>query len=150
MAHEREHDENNPDQVEATAKDIARVMRDLDITMMATITDNGRIASRPMSNNRDVEFDGTSYYFTLDDKRIARDIAANPNVTLSFSGEGQWLTMLGTGKLIKDRQAFEKHYTPDLDAWFDGGIDCPGLVLVEVTAQHASAWCRVSGEVDYQ
>jgi general stress protein 26 len=49
---------------EMTLSDIAEKMRDIDIAMLSTHTDGGIIASRPMSNNRDVEFDGDSYYFT--------------------------------------------------------------------------------------
>ncbi len=51
--------------------------------------------------------------------------------------------------LIDDRVAFEEHYVSDLDQWFEDGIDCPGLVLIEVRAVRATAWGAVSGEVIY-
>lgn len=145
----REKDENHPDQKDATRGRIEALMKDMDIAMFATHSDDGTIASRPMSNNREVEYSGTSWYFTLEDKRVARDIAANSQVTLNFQADSQWLSVQGEAVLIDDRVAFEEHYVSDLDQWFEDGIDCPGLVLIEVRAVRATAWGAVSGEVIY-
>ncbi|PZU15271.1 MAG: hypothetical protein DI591_10820 [Citromicrobium sp.] len=57
--------------------------------------------------------------------------------------------MQGEAVLIDDRVAFEEHYVSDLDQWIEDGIDCPGLVLIEVRAVRATAWGAVSGEVIY-
>ena len=40
--------------------DISEKMRDIDFTMRSTRTEGGAIAARPMSNNREVEYDGDS------------------------------------------------------------------------------------------
>ena len=71
----------------ATRQDIAQAMRDMDIAMMSTHADRG-IATRPMSNNRDVDFDGTSHFFTRASSNVARQIAADPRVALGYAGEG--------------------------------------------------------------
>ena len=65
---------------------LAKKMRDIDFAMLATHTDGGAIAQRPMSNNRDVDYDGDSYYFTWADSRMVRDIEGEPQVSLSFLG----------------------------------------------------------------
>ena len=44
--------------------DLATKMRGIDIAMLSTRTAGGEIASRPMSNNGDVDDDGDSYFFT--------------------------------------------------------------------------------------
>jgi general stress protein 26 len=44
--------------------DLAKKMREIDITMLSTHAENGAIAGRPMSNNGEVDYDGDSYYFT--------------------------------------------------------------------------------------
>ena len=44
--------------------DLAAKMRGIDIAMLSTRTASGEIASRPMSNNGDVNYDGDSYVFT--------------------------------------------------------------------------------------
>ena len=35
--------------------------------MLNTHTDGGQIATRPMSNNRDVEYDGDSWFFVAEE-----------------------------------------------------------------------------------
>jgi general stress protein 26 len=65
--------------------DIAKEMAGIDIAILSTHTENGEIANRPMSNNGDVAYDGTSYYFTYEQARAVSDIERNPKVALGFS-----------------------------------------------------------------
>lgn len=130
------------------AADIARAMRDMDIAMFATRVD-GALASRPMSNNRDVDFDGTSRFFTRDSSNVAQQVEADPAVVLDYSGEGQWLSLQGTTTLVRDRERFAEHWVPDLDRWFEQGIDTPDLVMIEVTANRVTAWGRIDGAVEF-
>lgn len=51
---------------EMTLEQIAEKMRDIDFAILSTRTEGGAIAGRPMSNNREVDFDGSSYFFALD------------------------------------------------------------------------------------
>ena len=41
---------------------------------------------------------------------------------------------------IRDRSAFKQHWTPDLDRWFEKGIDTPNLVLLKVAARRITCW----------
>ena len=52
-----------------TLADIAQDMAGIDIAILSTHSDGGEIANRPMSNNGDVNYDGTSYYFTNENAR---------------------------------------------------------------------------------
>ena len=67
-------------------EDISEKMRDIDFTMLSTRTPSGAIAARPMSNNRQVEYDGDSYFFTCEDTGTVRDIQSDPNVGLGLQG----------------------------------------------------------------
>ena len=49
--------------------DLAEKMRDIDFTMLSTRAEDGSIGSRPMSNNRDVDYDGDSFFFALEETR---------------------------------------------------------------------------------
>ena len=53
---------------------IASKMRGIDIAMLSTKTEGGEIASRPMSNNGDVDCGGDSYDFTWGTLRVVADI----------------------------------------------------------------------------
>ena len=46
-------------------KDVSEKMRDIDFAVLSTRTDGGAISARPMSNNRQVDYDGDNYFFTL-------------------------------------------------------------------------------------
>ncbi len=129
--------------------DLADAMAAMDIAILSTVTSDGSIAGRPMSNNAQVEYDGTSYYFTTEDTRTVGDVKANPNVGLGFQGsDGFYLAVEGRAELVRDKAAFREHWTPDLDKWFNDGIDTDGLVLVKVVADRAHYWAgRDEGEI---
>ena len=131
-----------------TLADIASKMRGIDIAILSTKTEDGDIASRPMSNNGDVDYDGDSYYFTYEQARTVRDIERHPKVSLAFSGKpgligghtSLYVSVEGKAQLIRDKAAFKEHWTPDLEVWFENGVDTPGLVLVKVHAERIKYW----------
>jgi len=129
--------------------DIAERIKEIDFAMLTTVASDGGIASRPMSNNQDVEYDGDSYYFTSDEADMVSEIAANSNVGLTFHGEGAFfIAVAGHAELIRDKVAFEEHWTSDLDEWFEDGVDTPGLVLIKVHADRLHYWDgEDSGEI---
>jgi general stress protein 26 len=130
-----------------TLADLSEKMRDIDFTMLSTKTQGGAIGARPMSNNREVDYDGDSYYFTWADSLMVSDIQADPNVSLSFQGKsgilGQrpfFVAVEGIANLIRDKAAFAEHWTKDLDRWFPDGIDTAGLVMIHVRAGRIHYW----------
>lgn len=132
---------------ELNLHEISEKMRDIDFAMLSTRTDGGAIAARPMSNNRQVEFDGDSYFFTLESTRTVGDIRREPLVRLSYQGTSGalgmkpfFITVEGRAELIDDKNRFAEHWTKDLDSWFEEGIDTAGLLLVKVEAQRLHYW----------
>jgi len=132
---------------ERTLPDIAEKMRDIDFGMLSTRTEQGAIAGRPMSNNRNVDYDGDSWFFTCDDTRMVSDIQRDPHVGLSFQAKaglfGQrpfFLAVEGSAQLIRDKAQFEAHWSKDLEMWFKQGVDTPGLVLIKVVGERAHYW----------
>lgn len=132
---------------EMSLAEIAEKMRDIDFTIFSTRTEGGAIAGRPMSNNREVAFDGDAYFFTCDETRTIADIERDPRVGLGFQGKSGalglrpfFLTVEGHAELIRDKARFKQHWTSGLDRWFEQGIDTPGLVLVKVHAERLHYW----------
>ena len=70
---------------------IAQMMRDLDFCMLTTTSDDGRLHSRPMSNNGEVEFDGDVWFFSAADSRKIEEIEENPEVELSYADTKRFL-----------------------------------------------------------
>lgn len=127
--------------------DIAEKMKDIDFAVLSTRTDNGAVAGRPMSNNREVEFDGDAFFFTLESTRTVGDIRRDPHVGLAYQARSGmlgmrpfFLTVEGRGELIQDKGRFAEHWTSDLDRWFEQGVDTPGLTLIKVVAQRVHYW----------
>ena len=130
-----------------TLADLAGRMKDIDFAMLSTHTGAGAIGSRPMSNNGEVDRDGDSYFFALDDTRMVADIAADPKVGLSYQGKAGLLGMRpffvaleGKAELIRDKTRFQDHWSKDLDRWFEQGTDTPGLVMIKVHADRVHYW----------
>ena len=126
---------------------LSESMADIDFAMLSTRSDGGEIAARPMSNNGDVKYDGDSYFFTYDASRTVKDIERDAHVGLSFQGRkgllGKpplFISVEGKAELIRDKQAFAKHWNKDLEIWFEDGIDTAGLVLLKVHADRIHWW----------
>lgn len=130
-----------------TLADIAAKMSGIDIAILSTHTEGGQIANRPMSNNGDVSYDGDSWYFTFEEALTVSDIQKNSNVALGFAGKdgiftrnGLYIAVEGTAELIRDKAAFKAHWTPDLDEWFEQGVDTANIVLIKVHAKRIKYW----------
>lgn len=125
--------------------DVIEIMKQMDLCFMAT-KDGDRLCSRPMSNNAQVDWDGDNWFFTSGDTRKVRQLEADPTVMLDFSSDRDWVSLRGTARLHRDdKPLFEKHWSKDIDRWFPDGIDTPGLVLIQVSAQEAELF-GASGE----
>lgn len=124
-----------------TLAQLSEKMRRIDVAMLSTHTTGGHIAGRPMSNNGEVEYDGTSYYYTWEESRTVQDIQKDPRVGLAFQGgRGFSVAVEGQATLVRDRAALLEHWTSDLDEWFKGGVDTPGIVMIQVTAERIHYW----------
>ncbi|GGD45082.1 pyridoxamine 5'-phosphate oxidase [Erythrobacter arachoides] len=133
-----------------TLAQIAEDMKDIDFCMLTSRAQDGSIGGRPMSNNSEVEYEGTSYFFTTDDTRMVENIARDASVGLSYAGKaglkgivgapGMFIHVEGEANIIRDKQAFRDHWVKDLERWFKQGVDTPGLVLLEVVAKRVHYW----------
>jgi general stress protein 26 len=141
---------------EKSLSDISEAMRDIDSCMLSTRTRSGSIAARPMSNNREVDYDGDSYFFACDSAHSIGEIDADANVGLTYHAKdhllgkpGIFIAIEGKAELIRDKGRFEEHWTDGLDRWFKDGVDTPGLVLIKVHADKLHYWDGgEEGEVD--
>ena len=130
-----------------TMKELAKAMGKIDFAMLTTRTDSGQLATRPMSNNGEVDYDGDSFYFSWDSARTISDIAHDPQVALSFQGSAGLLSkpplfvaVEGTAVIVRDRAAFAERWSPDLERWFSDGIETHGMVMIHVHADRIHYW----------
>lgn len=137
-------------------QDLAEKMRHIDFTMLFTRADNGAAAGRPMSNNGDVAYNGDSFFFTYEQSDMVRQIARDPNVSLSLQGNkgllGQpplFIAIEAQAQIIRDKVSFQEHWQDDLQRWFPEGTDTPGLVMLKVAAERVHWWSgEDNGEIE--
>lgn len=128
-------------------KHVVETLKDIDFVMLNTHTTGGKIAGRPMSNNRDVEYDGDSWFFVDQESRTFTDVSTDPNVTLSVQGSkgllGKpplFLSIEGQAEIIRDPAQLRDHWVSDLERWWPKGPETPGIVLLKVHAQRIHYW----------
>lgn len=130
-----------------TLKQLSEKMKDIDFAMLATHTEGSAIGARPMSNNREVDYDGDAWFFADETTRMVADIADAPQVSLSYQGKSGllgirpfFIAVEGRATVVRDRSVFAQHWTSGLERWWPEGIDTPGLVLLRVSGERAHYW----------
>ena len=109
-----------------------------------------------MSNNKDVDYNGDSYFFADGSAELVADIAARPDVNLAYVhapaiiGKTLYISVNGRAELVRDRAQMQQHWVPDLEAWFKDGVDTPGLTMIHVKADRVKYWRgEDNGEVKF-
>jgi general stress protein 26 len=128
-------------------RDLSQKMKDIDFAMLATHTHGGAIGSRPMSNNREVDYDGDAWFFAEETALMVADITADPHVNLSYQGKAGFLgirpfflSIEGHAELVREKSVLAKHWTKGLERWWPDGVDTPGLLLIKVSGERAHFW----------
>ncbi len=128
-------------------RDVAETLKDIDFVMLNTHTEGGEIAGRPMSNNRDVEYDGDSWFFVDEESRTFQDVQRDPKVSLTVQGNKGLLgkppvffSIEASAEIVRDRATIESHWTKELERWWPEGPSTPGVALLKVRATRIHYW----------
>lgn len=123
-------------------KELAKLLKDIDICMMTTRNNNGHLHSRPMSNNQNVEWDGDSWFFSYRDSSQVEEIQADPYVNLAYSNVDDilFVSIAGEGQVTEDKDKKKELWVKDLERWFPDGPEDERVVLIKVTGVHAEYW----------
>jgi general stress protein 26 len=120
---------------------LAEKLKDVPFASMVTIPKDGPPVGRPMATQQ-IEFDGDIWFFTDENSQKVADIRSNPNVHLSYTKmeKGLWLEISGTAEIVMDKNKMKELWYDDLETYFPGGLEYPGLALVSVKPQMAEYW----------
>ena len=126
---------------EAVAK-IGELIKDIDFGMLTTVDAEGRLHSRPMSTNKNVEFDGDVWFFTYASTPKVYEIEKKPSVNVAFADPmGQtYVSLSGRAELVRDPAKLKELWTPELKAWFPKGLEEPDIALLKINAEHGEYW----------
>lgn len=123
-------------------KKLREIVKAVDICMLTTVDEQGDLHSRPMSNNREVEFDGDLWFFTYGASHKVDEIGRVPKVNASFADTDaqQYASVTGRAEIVRDRGKIKQLWKPQLRAWFPEGVETPDIALLKVTAERAEYW----------
>ncbi|HEX8557532.1 MAG TPA: pyridoxamine 5'-phosphate oxidase family protein [Pyrinomonadaceae bacterium] len=121
---------------------LREIVKAVDICMLTTVDERGGMHSRPMSNNREVEFDGDLWFFTYGSSHKVDEVGRAPEVNASFADtDGQlYASLSGQAEVVRDRSKIQELWKPHLKAWFPEGVDTPDIALLKVTVSRAEYW----------
>lgn len=130
------------EKVSLSKKMLAEIMKDIDICMMTTVGTYGHLHSRPMSNNRNVTWDGDTWFFSRSDSSQVREIERDANVNLAYSVPDKilFVSVTGRGDILKDDKKKKELWYDELERWFPEGPEDNDIVLIRVKGRKAYYW----------
>jgi len=125
------------------AEKLWQMIREMRITMMTTLNDNGMLHSRPMGTLPHAGFDNaTLWFFTDATSEKAEEIERHWRVNLAYADTGNqnYVSVSGVAEMVRDRDKIRHLWRDILTTWFPKGPDDPNLALIKVTVDQAEYW----------
>lgn len=122
-------------------KKLNKLIKDIRIAMMTTVMEDGSLRSRPMATQEN-EFDGDLWFFTQASAPKVDDVQQDQHVNITYANPDDqvYVSVSGTGQIVRDRKKMEELWNPFLKAWFPQGLEDPDIALIKVNAQYAEYW----------
>ena len=130
-------------------KKLRSMIKDIDFCMLTTVDGQGRLHSRPMSTNREIDPNGDLWFFTYGKSHRAEEVKRNQQVNVSYADPSKqnYVSVSGEAVLVRDREEIRKRWKPALRAWFPKGADEPDIALLKVSVERAEDWDSPSSAV---
>lgn len=121
---------------------LRNLVKEIDYCMLTTICEDGTLVSRPMSSNKNIEFDGDLWFFTYGDSHKVMEAESNPQVNVAFADikKQSYVSISGTAQLVRDKEKIQELWQPEYKIYFPDGVDTPDIALLKVTAHKAEFW----------
>lgn len=116
------------------------------IAMLTTTADDGTLISRPMAL-QEVQFDGDLWFFAERGSRTTDHVSARPQVNVTVSSSGTWVSLTGTATVVTDDAKKKELWNAGVEAWFPEGPGSDEVVLMRVDAESAEYWDTPGGRV---
>lgn len=123
---------------------VAELAAGIPIGMMTTVDEDGTLIARPMAQ-QEVEFGGDLWFFAERDSRKVRHLERNPHLALTLTSSSTWLSLDGTGQVIKDDAKAKELWNAGVEAWLPQGPQDPSVVLIKMEVSTAQYWDTPGG-----
>ena len=126
-------------------KKLVDLLDDHPIGMLTTFGPRGP-RSVPMAR-QEVEPSAELWLITVKDAEHTRAVAAEPQVSLTFSARDSWVAVYGRAAVVDDRDKLAELWNTFAEAWLPGGPEDPNAVLLRVDVEHGEYWDTPGGKV---
>jgi general stress protein 26 len=125
-----------------TQQEISALLQTFDVCMMTTISNEGEINSRPMLQNKDAEYNGYLYFFSLKETRKVLDLMDIPTISLTYQDkEGkQFLQVHGEGEITDSTKEMAPFWDKNLDKWWSLQEHTDGMCMIRVRVSWVRYW----------
>lgn len=122
-----------------TFNTLKRILKEADIGMLATISQDQKIVARPMQL-QEVEFDGDLWFLTRTDTDKYDEIKHNDRVNVIIADKS-YASISGTAELVDDVEKKKEFWSKAYEVFL--GLDDytdPRIVLIKVNIDTAEYW----------
>jgi general stress protein 26 len=123
---------------EKRLEDLVAMIQDIQVAMMTTVGDDGRLESRPMAVMRADE-DGGIWFLTQDGTHKLEHLA-QVNLSFADTADAEFVSVCGAGAVIRDRDTIRDLWSTKARPWFPDGPDDPKLVALKVEPDSIDYW----------
>ena len=125
-----------------------KLIRGIDIAMLTTRIDDGRLLSRPL-RMQELEAEGALWFITDRNSHKAEEVRLQPQVHASFASadHNTYVSIAGRAAVIFDKAKLSQLWSPAMAVFYPKGIDDPDLCLLRVQAESAEYWDGPGGLV---
>lgn len=111
------------------------------IGMLTTVSSDNALVSRPMTSQK-VDKDGLLWFYVSDESAVSQQIAARPDVNVSFASpeDSLYVSVTGRAEIVQDKALIHSMWNPIVAAWFPNGADDPHVALIKVDIHSAQYW----------
>jgi len=121
---------------------LAKLMKKIDVAMLATIGKGGYLVSRPLSTQT-AQFDGKRIWFMTEaDSPKVAEIKRNGKVNVAYSSKdaSTYISAAGDAVVRRDQALIDSFWNDAMKAFFPKGKDDPNLTLIEVNVRTIEYW----------
>lgn len=126
----------------AAFEKLCALINDINFAMLTTVTDDGKLRSRPMGTQRVDRQEEALWFFTAVDTPKTKEIYHEQQVCVSYAqpSKQQYVSVSGQALVLQDKAKTRELWTDAAQMWFPKGVDDPRLRLVRVGIESAEFW----------
>lgn len=121
---------------------LAKLMKKIDVAMLATVGKGGYLVSRPLSTQT-AQFDGERIWFMTEaDSPKVAEIKRNGKVNVAYASKDASTYISATGDAVvrRDQALIDAFWNDAMKAFFPKGKEDPNLTLIEVNVRTIEYW----------